>query len=110
MKKTAVVKIDAQAVISGKVDFLAVVRECELRKTGLMVKNTILFFDDEKPTNAEIFDELLEACDSAGVDVFVEGMDETELLPDDFMKAMARLSFELYGFKKDPHGIYSINH
>ena len=109
MKNAVIVEVDAKDVISGRVRITALVKECSAKKAELLIKNTILFFDEDHPGYSELFDAILSGCDGANVEVRVEGMDDAELLPDDFMKAMARLSFELYGFKKDDHGVYHIS-
>jgi hypothetical protein len=56
---------------------------------GIKITNTVLFFDDDHPEYAAIFDELVSACDSLSVDMVIEGADDMELLPKDFMKELS---------------------
>jgi|GEM_PF-3957972 hypothetical protein len=108
MTDTVVIDLDAQDIISGKLKPGTIVKSCSLKNAGLLIKNSILFFDDDHPEYAGLFDAILAGCDGAGVKIMVEGMDESEFLSDDFMKAMARLRLDIPGNKKDARGSYHI--
>lgn len=64
----------------------SMVKSCAISGRSLKITNTVLFFDDEHPEYAEIFDEFVSVCDASNVNIIIEGADDDGLLPSDFLK------------------------
>ena len=72
--------IDAKKLIKSPGQLKNTVKRCSASGSGIKITNTILFFDDDHPEYAVIFDELVSACDRSNVEIAVDGIEEMDLL------------------------------
>lgn len=77
--------IDAGKLIRGSRHIKSIVKGCATTGVRLKVTNAALFFDDDHPEYARIFEALIAECDCSDVDPVIKGNDNGELLSEDFI-------------------------
>jgi hypothetical protein len=82
--------VDAGLIILNRENLRSMVKNCAISGRSLKITNTVLFFDDDHPEYAAIFDERVSVCDASNVNVIIEGADDDGLLPADFLKESSK--------------------
>jgi hypothetical protein len=86
--------VDSGRLIKDRHRIKSIVKNCVRNNAQLKVINAVMFFDEGHPGYEAVFDELIEACDGAGVDIIIKEMDEVELLPYDLKKERNTADFK----------------